>query len=85
MADNEDHAPSPEKTLEWLEAKALRCCRGRPWCGHLKAVRIERTTLSGNEANWDVVAFEPQLSPAAENEAMKEIHLLREAYALAPK
>ena len=65
--------------------EALNRCRRRLGCGHLQAVFIERTRPEGSGPNWDLLAFKPQLPPAAENEAMNEIDRLRGAYALKSK
>jgi hypothetical protein len=82
MTDQEDDRLMPEKTLEWLQAEALRRCRHRLGCGHLEAVIIGRTKPIGGGPNWEILAFKPELHPAAENEAMEEIHRLRGTYAL---
>jgi hypothetical protein len=76
--------PAPEKTQSWLEAKALDMARREKGCGDLEAVRIERISPQASGANWQVAAFEPPLSPAAEIVAMESIALLRGTYALAP-
>ena len=75
--------PAPEKTQAWLEAKALDMARREKGCGELEAVRIERISPQASGANWQVAAFEPQLTPAAEIAAMESIALLRGTYALA--
>lgn len=77
-------AQMPEKTQEWLEAKALDMARRETGCVELMAVRIERILPEGSGANWQVAAFEPPLSPAAEIFAMEAIGLLRGTYALTP-
>jgi len=77
-------AQMPQKTQEWLEAKALEIVRREKGCQELQAVRIKRTDPEGSGANWQVAAFEPRLSPAAEIFAMEAIALLRGTYALAP-
>jgi len=76
--------PAPEKTQSWLEAKALDMARREKGCGDLEAVRIKRISPQASGANWQVAAFEPPLSPAAEIVAMESIALLRGTYALAP-
>jgi len=77
-------APLPQKTQEWLEAKALEIARGERGCRELQAVRIERIAPEGSGANWKVAAFEPPLAPAAEILAMEVIAVLRGTYALTP-
>jgi hypothetical protein len=77
-------APLPQKTQEWLEAKALEIARGERGCGELEAVRIERIAPEGSGANWKVTAFEPPLAPAAEILATEVIAILRGTYALTP-
>lgn len=84
MADREDDRLMPEKTVEWLQDEALKCCRRRLGCGHLEAVLIGRTKPRGSP-NWDVLAFKPQLPQAAESQAMDEIDSLRGTYALKSK
>jgi hypothetical protein len=74
----------PEKTQDWLEAKALEIARREKGCQELEAVRIKRIVSEGSGANWLVAAFEPQLPPAAETVAMEAIALLRGTYALTP-
>jgi hypothetical protein len=76
--------PMPQKTQEWLEAKALEIARGERGCRELEAVRIERIVPEGNGTNWKVTAFEPPLAPAAETLAMEVIAILRGTYALTP-
>jgi hypothetical protein len=71
----------PEKTKEWLEAKALEMARREMGCRDLEAVRIER---EGSGTNWRVAAFVPPLPAAAEISAMEAIALLRGTYALTP-
>ena len=86
MTDNEDDRRMPEKTLEWLQAEALRRCRTRLGCHHLEAVLIGRTKPSWKGSpNWDVLAFKPELDPMAEHEAMEEIHFLRGTFDLQAK
>ena len=77
-------AQMPQKTQQWLEAKALEIARRETGCGGLEAVRIERIVAEGSGANWQVAAFEPPLLPAAEIFAMEAIALLRGTYALPP-
>jgi hypothetical protein len=77
-------APMPQKTQEWLEAKALEIARGERGCRELEAVRIERIVPEGSGANWKVTAFEPPLAPAAEILAMEVIAILRGTYAVTP-
>jgi hypothetical protein len=78
------HAPMPQKTQEWLEAKALEIARRERGCQELQLVRIERIIPERNGINWKVAAFEPPLAPAAEILAMEAIALLRGTYALTP-
>ena len=75
--------PAPEKTQAWLESKALDMARREKGCGELEAVRIKRIPPEASGANWQVAAFEPQLTPAAEIAAMESIALLRGTYAVA--
>ena len=77
-------AQMPQKTQDWLEAKALEIARRERGCGELQAVRIKMTVPETSGANWQVAAFEPPLSPAAEVVAMEAVALLRGTYALAP-
>lgn len=77
-------AQIPLKTQDWLEAKALEIARREKGCGELQAVRIKMTVPEASGANWQVAAFEPPLSPAAEVVAMEAVALLRGTYALAP-
>jgi hypothetical protein len=77
-------APMPQKTQEWLEAKALEIARGERGCRELEVVRIERIVPEGSGTNWKVTAFEPPLAPAAEISAMEVIAILRGTYALTP-
>jgi len=77
-------AQMPEKTQQWLEAKALEMIRREAGCGELTAVRIERIVPAGSGANWNVTAFDPPLPPAVEILAMDAVALLRGTYALAP-
>jgi hypothetical protein len=76
------YAQMPQKTQEWLEAKALEIARREKGCRELEAVRIERIVPEGSGANWKVSAFEPPLPPAAEIFAMEAIAILRGTYAL---
>jgi hypothetical protein len=78
------HAPMPQKTQEWLEAKALEIARRERGCQELQLVRIERIIPERNGINWKVAAFGPPLAPAAEVFAMEAIALLRGTYALTP-
>ena len=66
-------AQMPQKTQEWLEAKALEIARREKGCRELEAVRIERVFPEGSGANWKVAAFEPPLPPAAEIVAMEPL------------
>jgi hypothetical protein len=77
-------AQMPEKTQAWLESKALEIARREKGCQELEAVRIKRISPEGSGANWQVAAFEPPLSPAAETFAMEAIALLRGTYAVTP-
>lgn len=77
-------ASLPQKTQEWLEAKALEIARAERGCRELEAVRIERIAAEGSGANWKVTAFEPPLAPAAEALAAEVIAILRGTYALIP-
>jgi len=45
---------------------------------------IGRTKSIDGAPNWELLAFEPELPPAAYTEAMKAVDILRQAYALAP-
>jgi len=45
----------PEKTVEWLQAEALRRCRTKVGCRHLEAVFIRRTKPEGSRQNWNVL------------------------------
>jgi hypothetical protein len=74
-----------EKTLEWLQAEALRRCRTRHACDHLEAIFIGRTKPRGSNPNWEILAFKPELAPAAEKAAMAVIRILRGTYALKAK
>jgi hypothetical protein len=74
-----------EKTREWLQAEALRRCRTRHGCDHLEAVFIGRTMPRGRNPNWEVLAFKPELAPAAEKAAMAVIRVLRGMYVLRAK
>ena len=85
MTDDKDDRLVPEKTVEWLQDEALKRCQRRLGCRDLKAVIIGRTKPRGSGPNWEVLAFLPELSPAAEHEAMEEIHRLRGIYALKTK
>jgi hypothetical protein len=76
-------AQMPEKTQAWLESKALEMARREKGCGELEVVRIKRISPQASGANWQVAAFEPQLTPAAEICAMEALALLRGTYALA--
>jgi hypothetical protein len=78
------NAQMPQKTQEWLEAKALEIARREKGCRELEAVRIERIVSEGRGANWKVAAFEPPLPPAAEIFAMEAIAILKGTYALTP-
>lgn len=74
----------PEKTQEWLEAKALDMARRQTGCQELTAVQIKRIAAESRGANWTVAAFEPPLAQTAEIFAMEAIELLRGTYALTP-
>jgi hypothetical protein len=71
----------PEKRLQ---ASCLTMCRQRPGCRHLQRVLIGRTKSIDGGPNWELLAFEPELPPAAYTEAMKAVDILRQVYALAP-
>jgi len=85
MADDKNHRLMPEKTVEWLQAEALRCCRHRHGCSHLQAVIIGRTRPTNGGPNWELLAFKPELALSAEYDAMEEIHRLRGTYDLKRK
>jgi hypothetical protein len=59
-------------------------CRQRKGCRHLTRVLIGRTKPRDSGPNWELLAFEPALPPAAYTQAMNAVELLRQVYALAP-
>jgi len=85
MADHEDDRLMEEKSVEWLQAEALRLCRMQLGCGHLEAVRIGPTKPAGSGPNWELLAFKPELHPGAHGNAMRVIYMLRGKYALAKR
>ena len=73
-----------EKTLEWLQAEALKRCRTRYGCDHLEAVFIGRTKPKGRNPELGGSGI-PELAPAAEKAAMAVIRILRGTYTLKAK
>jgi hypothetical protein len=51
-------------------------------CGNLQSVLIGPTEPRGNDPNWEVVQFVPDLPPLPRLEALKAIVPLRQKYAL---
>ena len=74
----------PEKSREFIQALCLEMCRKRLGCRHLQRILIGRTKPNGSGPNWEILAFEPELPPAAYLEAMKAVKILGGTYALAP-
>jgi hypothetical protein len=72
----------PEETRAFIEGECLRVARLHPGCEHLKAVAIARTH-NGN-TNWEVLGFNPELSPATRTQAIEAIEIMRGQYVLAP-
>jgi hypothetical protein len=85
MTDDKDDRLMPEKSVEWLQAEALRLCRIQIGCHHLEAVLIGPTKPKGSGPNWELLAFKPELGGAAHNVAMRVIHIMRGTYALAKR
>jgi hypothetical protein len=72
----------PEKSIEWLQAEALRLCRMQLGCRHLQAVLIGPTKPKGSGPNWELLAFKPELDAHAHDAAMRVICMMRGTYAL---
>jgi hypothetical protein len=51
MTDKDDDGLMPEKSIEWLQAEALRLCRMQLGCRHLQAVLIGPTKPKGRNLN----------------------------------
>jgi hypothetical protein len=85
MTDEDDDRLMQEKTVEWLQAEALKLCRLQLGCHHLEAVLIGPTKPKGSGPNWELLAFKPELHPHAHDAAMRVIHMMRGVYALAKR
>lgn len=72
----------PEKSVGVLQGLCLQMCQQRIGCRHLQRILIGRTRPDGSGSNWEVLAFEPELSSIAHAEAMKAVDILRRTYAL---
>ena len=74
----------PAKSRSFIEAECLSAARLQRGCEHLKAVAIARTDLGNGGPNWEVLAFDPELSSAVRTKAMEAIEPIRDQYVLEP-
>src|ERR1700733_893299 len=74
----------PEEHRSFIEGECLRVARSQPGCGHLRAIAIARMDPPKGSPNWEVLGFDPGLSPATGPRAIEAIETVREQYVLAP-
>ena len=71
-----------KRSTEFIELVCLSLARIQPGCGDLLVVRIGPLKPTEGGPNWEVLRFAPDLSPLAQEGAMKAIDVLRGIYAL---
>jgi hypothetical protein len=74
----------PEENRSFIEGECLRVARLQPGCEHLHAIAIARTEPPNGRPNWEVLGFDPELSPAMRAQAIEAIEIIRGQYVLAP-
>src|ERR1700733_13654630 len=74
----------PEEHWSFIERECLRVARSQPGYGHLRAIAIARTDAPNRKPNWEVLGFDPELSPSTRPRAIAAIETVRGQYVLAP-
>jgi hypothetical protein len=74
----------PEEHRSFIEGERLRVARSQPGCGHLRAIAIARTDAPNRKPNWEVLGFDPELSPSMRSQAIEAIEIVRGQYVLTP-
>jgi hypothetical protein len=74
----------PEEHRLVIEGECLRVARSQPGCGHLRAIAIARMEAPNRKPNWEVLGFDPELSPSMRSQAIEAIEIVRGQYVLAP-
>jgi hypothetical protein len=74
----------PEEHRSFIEGECLRVARSQPGCGHLRAIAIARTDAPNRKPNWEVLGFDPELSPSMRSQAIEAIEIVRGQYVLTP-
>src|ERR1700722_8357462 len=74
----------PEEHRSFIERECLRVARSQPGCGHLRAIAIARTDAPNRKPNWEVLGFDPELSPSMRSQAIEAIEIVRGEYVLTP-
>jgi hypothetical protein len=74
----------PDESRSFIEAECLKVARSHPGCEHLRAIVIARIDPIHGRPNWEVLGFDPELSPATRPRAIEAIDTVRGQYVLAP-
>jgi hypothetical protein len=74
----------PEERRSFIEEECLRVARSQPGCGHLRAIAIARMYASNGGPNWEVLGFDPELSPPLRSQAIEAIEIVRVSTSLRP-
>jgi hypothetical protein len=72
------------ESRSFIESECLRVARLVPGCEHLNAIAIARKEPPNGKPNWEVLGFDPELSPAMRTQAIEAIEIMRGQYILAP-
>jgi hypothetical protein len=74
----------PDESRAFIEGECLRVARSQPGCGHLRAIAIARMDPPSRKPNWEVLSFDPELSPTIRTQVIEAIEIVRGHYVLAP-
>jgi hypothetical protein len=72
-----------DESRSFIEAECLKVARSVPGCRHLKAIVIARANSPNKRPNWEVLGFDPELSPTMRSQAIEAIEIVRDQYILA--